>query len=51
MEEDGSRAEFAAEFHADADDEGVAFAGRDRLAEFVEFDAAHFILTPNYLTN
>jgi len=51
VEEDGSGAELAAEFHANADDQGVAFAGDGRFAEFIQFDAVHFILTPNYLTN
>lgn len=51
VEEDGSSAEFAAEFHADPDDQGVALAARGELAEFVQFHAAHSILTANYLTN
>ncbi len=51
VEEDGSGAELAAEFHANADDQGVALAGASGPAEFIQFDAVHFILTPNYLTN
>jgi hypothetical protein len=51
VEKDGSSTELAAEFHADADDQGVALAARGRLAEFVQSDVAHFILTANYLTN
>jgi len=51
MEKDGGSAELAAEFHADADDQGVALAGGGRPAEFIQLDAVHFILTPNYLTN
>jgi hypothetical protein len=51
VEEDGSGAELAAEFHANADDQGVALAGASWPAEFIQFDAVHFILTPNYLTN
>ena len=51
VEKDGGSAELAAEFHANADDQGIAFAGDGRFAEFIQFDAVHFILTPNYLTN
>jgi hypothetical protein len=51
VEKDGGSAELAAEFHANADDQGVALAGGSRPAEFIQFDAIHFILTPNYLTN
>jgi hypothetical protein len=51
MEKDGGSAELAAEFHANADDQGVALAGGSGPTEFIQFDAAHFILTPNYLTN
>ena len=51
VEKNGGSAELAAEFHANADDQGVALAGASRPAEFIQFDAVHFILTPNYLTN
>src|ERR1700751_5317306 len=51
MEENRSGAELAAELHADAKDQGVAPGGGGRFAELFEFDAAHFILTANYLTD
>ena len=51
MEENGSGAQLAAELHADTDDQGIAPRRRGGFAELFQLDAAHFILTANYLTD
>jgi hypothetical protein len=52
VEEDRDGAEFAAEFHADAEEQGLPFARRSGLGHVDgAVDLAHFILTPKYLTD
>jgi hypothetical protein len=52
MEEDGGSAEFAAKFHANPDDQRIAFARRGGLWQpHGAFYVVHFVLTANYLTD